>query len=1279
MITEEKVHGITNTQSLLAFMSEELDWELPSPATVDELTFEWTGTDLNFSEDVTRKLKSGSIKQIQKWREGQPWGVFLVDFATPYLYTTALRQILRRLVPTRRTQKPNIPAWQCDNLLFICTTSNQEFTFAHFSGEKPERARITTFGWIPQEPVRTLCEFNLPALRYDYTWDDEKWLKEWQAAFDVEKVTRRFFDDYTKVFVKLQKILFNQVEGEADKDAAKVWAHDYALQLLNRLMFLYFIQKKRWLGDNPRFIRYFWDTYQDSKQAKDTFFESWLKVLFFEAFNNRYQNRAEYLRRFGEKINESLSKAPYLNGGLFSQNELDSRYSFNIPDEFFELLFGQFEGGPGFFERYNFTISETTPLDQEVAVDPEMIGKVYESLVNLTFEGISEEDLRGGAGIFYTPRVEVDLMCRLSLVDWLTNNLGDGYKSLLYQAVFAYDPKEKEEADSRLAGENLWSKLDELLRSITVLDPACGSGSFLIGMLLVLDDLLARAESQLGRKQTQFERRKDIIANSLYGVDVMPWAVHVAELRLWLQLTIETELKEWEGRFEPMLPNLSFKVRPGDSLVQEIGGINFGLQHTHLDISSSLKGKLTQLRGEKLKFYRNDPEAKFKSELALKQEELDVFRRILDDRAQKLESEVKTLTQRIESPRAQAVMPGVEPGAIQAPLAVQQWRGKRRNLDDELGQVQKAREALQASKEIPFIWDIAFVEIFRGEKEGFDIVVGNPPYVRQEDIEDPQEVYDKATYKAKLQQSVYAAYPVFFGYNANKNMLARKIDGRSDYYVFFYLHGLKLLNEKGSFCFITSNSWLDVGYGRDLQEFLLKHCHIKMILDNEKKRSFASADINTTIVLFSPPKGVQSNDKATFIMFKVPFEEILSPVIFDEIENAESIGDSKLFELPSPRGQKTHVHQLSRSEFRIRQALQTELLKDDIEFEEDDSSTLGLDQAAYRGNKWGAKYLRMPEFLYPYLERQSLVSLGSICELERGKTSGVVDFFILDEDATVRWGIEREFLKPIITSTHQIEHLIITKESLEKLIFVCPYSIRELGRRGYTSTANYVKWGSKQVTRKKGKHTVEEVPWPDVPTVQGHYPEWHCISLKPPGDFIVPRLIRERFFFAANPDGYPDSDMFFHGRFTDRNNAVVGPALLNCTLTYLMMEIFGRQNIEGRFNIYGPELKPLFVPNPALFGDNKRKQIVGTFKVLASREVKKIFGEFGLPEPCTNEAHPFCNIDPSSLTLGDVSTDRKELDRLVFEVMGLTETEQLEIYRAVVELVKNRLVKAGSV
>ncbi|WP_425499942.1 DNA methyltransferase [Fontisphaera persica] len=144
--------------------------------------------------------------------------------------------------------------------------------------------------------------------------------------------------------------------------------------------------------------------------------------------------------------------------------------------------------------------------------------------------------------------------------------------------------RKSKRADQALAQHNLWPQLGELLRKFTVCDPACGSGSFLVGMLLVLDDLQARANARLGLKETPYERRRRIIGEQLYGVDVKDWAVHVAELRLWLQLVVETELQPSELKFRPLLPNLSFKVRCGDSLLQEIGGINFGLHRTHLNL-----------------------------------------------------------------------------------------------------------------------------------------------------------------------------------------------------------------------------------------------------------------------------------------------------------------------------------------------------------------------------------------------------------------------------------------------------------------------------------------------------------------------------------------------------------------------------------------------------------------------------------------------------------------------------------------------------------------------
>ena len=1085
------------------------------------------------------------------------------------------------------------------------------------------------------------------------------------AAFDVEAVTKRFFEDYKQVFANLQARLY-----KVSKD--NVWAHDYALQLLNRMMFLYFIQRKRWLGGNPSFIADFWRAYKDQRQPKDSFFDRWLKVLFFEAFNKKFHGGH---RHFPDDIRAALAQAPYLNGGLFTENRLDDAHDPELTDDFFTLLFDQFDGSePGFLERYNFTIAESTPLDMEVAVDPEMIGKVYESLVNITSEGLTEDDLRGTAGIFYTPRVEIDLMCRLSLADALANRIGTDHKPLLYDAIFAYDPADKEAADRALADRNLWPELNRHLRDVTVCDPACGSGSFLVGMLLVLDDLQARANTQLGLDETPYERRRRIIGEQLYGVDVMDWAVHVAELRLWLQLVVETELKPAELHLRPLLPNLSFKVRQGDSLVQEIGGINFGLHRHHLDIPAHLKGRITQLKGKKLRFYQGESGLR---EADLKQEERNLFRDILDHKRIALQKEIATITRQVESRLEQGELAGLATGtAKQEQLKLEaQWRAQREEKQADLRRVEQALSALRTAPTVPFVWDIAFVEIFEGDAGGFDIVIGNPPYVRQEMIAPPlldpkafggensaRWKEQKKAYKEKLQQSVAAAWPRFFRYKPG-SLDFRKLDGKSDLYIYFYLHGLALLNPRGSFCFITSNSWLDVGYGADLQEFLLNHSHVKLILDNEKKRSFAQADVNTIIALLAPPDDRREtglDQTARFVMFKAPFEDILRADVFKQIESA--------------------AERRATDQWRICVCPQRQLLEEGLQPDDTDEDagqpkatakkSRGplIKTARYIGNKWGGKYLRAPDIFFTILEKGKgkLVRLGDIAEVRFGIKTGANEFFYLEPTGKpaskgflhVRNGagwegeIEEEFLKPVISSMQDISRLIIRRVDVRTFLFSCPLPIEQLKQRRCDAALSYIAWGAQQKTRSKGKHTIGGVPLPKAPTVKNHSPAWFCVEPHSPGSFIVPRLIRERFFFADNPDGLSETDMFFHGYVNKRPR--VASALLNCTFSYLLLEIIGRQGIEGRFNIYGPELGQVVLPDPSQLATDEVQVLTRTFQDLGSRPIYKILDELSQP-------------------------DRRALDEVVFEVLGLTAGEREAVYEAVVALVRARLDKAQSV
>ena len=219
--------------------------------------------------------------------------------------------------------------------------------------------------------------------------------------------------------------------------------------------------------------------------------------------------------------------------------------------------------------------------------------------------------------------------------------------------------------------------------------------------------------------------------------------------------------------------------------------------------------------------------------------------------------------------------------------------------------------------------------------------------------------------------------------------MSHKLDAKSDLYIYFYFHGLSLLNPKGSFCFITSNSWLDVGYGKDLQEFLLKHCNAKQIIDNQSRRSFASADVNTVICLFSAPDEKRKfglDETTRFVMFKTPFEGALDAVIFEEVEDA--------------------VERTSTEEHRIFPVTQRDLLESGSDHQ----------TRKYTGDKWGGKYLRAPDIYWTILEkgRDKLVRLGDVAEVRRGFTTGANEFFYLDAEAVQRWGIEEEFLKPVV-------------------------------------------------------------------------------------------------------------------------------------------------------------------------------------------------------------------------------------------------------------------------
>lgn len=1117
------------------------------------------------------------------------------------------------------------------NSLFVFSDAEQERW--HFLNVKddPDKTKRRLYRRItigPEERLRTASEriamldlaaispdlFGLTALAIQKQHDD---------AFDVELVTKRFYEGYKAVFDILQADLQKQTRD-------KIWAHDYALQFLNRCMFLYFVQRKRWLGNDTEFLSTFWREYKRQGETGSAFFEKWLRVLFFEAFNNKSKNllNTEHRGYLPEPIRNVLMQAPYLNGGLFEENDLDKRTGFTVSDSRFEQIYK-------FLENYNFTIAEDSPLDQEVAVDPEMIGKVYESLVNVS----TEADERGDAGIFYTPRTEIDLMCRLSLVDNMTNHLGSEHKNLLYEVIFALEPEEHEQADAAMKAKGLWPAFHDRLKAITVVDPACGSGSFLVGMLNILDDLQKRAESQLDAHVPNFDRKKQIIGKNLYGVDVMAWACHVAELRLWLALIIDAEFTQAElhARKDPLLPHFSFKIRQGDSLVQEVGGVNLGHIRGSDVISATIKSKVTKLKNEKYKFY-NHESGKFQRAEDAESEELNLFREILDVRGVTLQEEQEKLKRRRDQPvEPQMRLDGtVETKPQQLKLDSANISKRIDEIQAEIDRVAEARQALNSPKRFPFVWDIAFVEIFSGDEHGFDVVIGNPPYVRQENISEPLMPREKVTadnkkaYKAKLARSVYQAFPRYFGYKQAEDRATKKLNAKSDLYIYFYFHGLSLLNSNGTFCFITSNSWLDVGYGSDLQEFLLQRSHVKLILDNQVKRSFASADVNTIIALFSAPVATQDDpqqrmeqSRARFVMLKVPFEHVLSAVIFEEIEEAKE--------------RKTTP------DYRVFPIGQDRLFTEGLEApeEDEDEKRTAAKASTYAGNKWGGKYLRAPEIYWTILEKGKgkLVRLGDIAEVRFGIKTGANEFFYLDAAKVAEWGIEEEFIVPVIKSAKDSDVLLLEPSKMKTFLFYCHKEKSDLKK---TKALEYIKWG-------------EDGGIDEIPSVRGRR-NWYDVGSKEPADAIILRRIGERCpVFEAN--GVLEDCVLFGmtRKEEDRIGLHEFLATLNSTWTRLYIELMTRQLTGAQAvadtNVY--IIREVLLLNTELLPKSDRSELARCYREIRMRPSVSIFKEATLP-------------------------DRRALDDLVFDVFKLTKGERDAVYEAVIGLVEARLSKADS-
>ncbi len=466
-------------------------------------------------------------------------------------------------------------------------------------------------------------------------------LNDLREAFSVDALSDEFFDEY--------HIHYDRIVAElARQGKTGAVYHDYVKKLMGRIVFLHFLQKKGWLFGDTNFML---NTFSQSTRRSD-YLESVLEPLFFGILNTEPAKREQVFSRNGwqQSLVEKWATIPYLNGGLFERDDVDN-LRIVLPESIFSNLFS-------FLASYNFTVDENDPDDAEIGVDPEMLGKIFESLL---------EDNKA-KGAFYTPKEIVRYMCKESLIAHLASKLPDVADGVVRAFV------ESHEMQPEL--EPYRDTLETALREVKICDPAIGSGAFPMGLL----NELWRCREALGTSLSRLQLKKEIIENNIYGVDIERGAIDIARLRFWLSIVVDSETAE-------PLPNFDYKFMQGNSLIESYGGFDLsriagktvGRPSTSTQYVIGLDSDLSQKNLQRLLreyFSVTDHQKKATMRHAIN-------------------AEVKTLIRESVggTPTFLAKLEQLDPSA---------------NQDF-------------------FLWHTWFKDIF--DKGGFDIVIGNPPYI----------------------------------------------------------------------------------------------------------------------------------------------------------------------------------------------------------------------------------------------------------------------------------------------------------------------------------------------------------------------------------------------------------------------------------------------------------------------------------------------------------------------------------------------------------------------
>ena len=884
----------------------------------------------------------------------------------------------------------------------------------------------------------------LESLRYT---SDSKNLREYydQSFLPYEKVREDFFEGYRSLY----KDTVETVEPALENNS-----NSYAQRFLGRLMFLYFLQRKGWLKKDTSFVN----------SIKDYGELNWVFYVGLSTDGN--------------------TGLPYLDGTLFEREEYLTPEKEEMINDGMNVIFKR---ARELFNQYNFTVDELSPREVEVSLDPAMIGTIFENML--------PENERGSKGTFYTPPEEISFICRRALASYL--NIQEPVekieeKEVLKDGISALVEKLNQEKSEKEVRE-----LRDRILSITVMDPAVGSGGFLLGMMQEMVDLLRQADETVGWYQ-DVDIYKSKILQNLFGFDIEDEAIEIARLRIWLSMIVDK--KEPEA-----LQSLDLNiVKIPDSLIKSAG-----IQRKLGDELESAWDEMHTIREKFATAKKPDERVKLRVEL------------------QKIQKDIEKRT-------------GVKGGIIES------WVPKP-----------------------------------------IDIIVMNPPYVRQESI--PK---DKKTY-----------------YSTNYNVNGKPIDKKSDLYCYFVLRALNLISEEGVVSVISSDKWLEAGYGEDLQKALSSRL---MGIYGQRERTFG-ADVNSIIFVYGSE--TDSSKKTDFVYL----ESYSSLSVRNHVQFVrKDLKAGKWFYLRAPKMFMEKVFPKL-----------THKLGDLAEIKR--GFTTGANDFFYMKDvsaSYEADYLTNPNKFEDW-------GVNAKNEKELREQ----DLIYIENEGGNRFVINRSDTKPLVRTTRELKTYTITGMSKLCLYTKIPGEM----------TQKYIKWGQEQSVKIRGKKD-PVIGYNNVPSVSGRK-NWYSLNDLEPANTILPMYVMDRFFVPKSNEPV----ICDHTLYTVKLKVKGIESYLNSTLFYTTMELYLRRLGGGVGEIMVDDYEQMPVPDLQRIDSTT---INDTFE----REVKRYFEEVEMKDRRQLDSEILKLLSIENFPLDEFYKEFVELvdDRLIKADRGLRSQEELD-------------------